>query len=606
MFLELLVDEMCGYRYHELTSFTSCKSKMHWMQNGWLTHRCYSEYGVNGSVCSFAIYLSEVEKYCPRLYWRKKRDGGITKSEEATVAIYRLDVDKLFKLMVDSDVNYVFIKSRILRIWPKFKKGLKLLNFIGQQQSSGRRKLKILLHLGFLTKEAGFKFGQKASSGGPLGELVQWSDLISVLYMLGHDLKISTENASFRSNLKPFISESPCPDRSIRMFDLLFTDIVGLRYMRKNFPNFYNGHKCLFRVLDSFGSHAEFNIASYFKKHREELGGGPNPWGGNQLNLQQFMTMYPHTDDNTFLGFVVDEHLVNQVIQRDNSTLVYGKEFYMWKNADSVLKVVSQLSHLHATVADVKNFGNYAVENHGLLSGTEFHSLLQRVKIFLGLGFPLEGPAPLEAIASGAIFINPKFVPPKSRRTYQFFRDKPTLRELTSQNPYAEKFIGKPCVITVDINDPDAITSAVKEALNTKLNCSLPFEFTPAGMLQRVDVLINKQNFCSAENPYPPESALNIRVSKNGASCQRTCADAGLVCERSFFRLVNVRSVMNRLFKCKTFNATNDPLAPFSCTLQIDSLLFSCASEAYNTGVKRICPCRNYIKGQVALCSECL
>lgn len=70
------------------------------------------------------------------------------------------------------------------------------------------------------------------------------------------------------------------------------------------------------------------------------------------------------------------------------------------------------------------------VVNHHLLSGIEFHRLLRRAKIFLGLGFPLEGPAPLEAVANGAIFINPRFAPPKSRRTYKFFEEKPTLREV--------------------------------------------------------------------------------------------------------------------------------------------------------------------------------
>ena len=30
-------------------------------------------------------------------------------------------------------------------------------------------------------------------AGGPLGELVQWSDIISALYILGHDLVITSE-----------------------------------------------------------------------------------------------------------------------------------------------------------------------------------------------------------------------------------------------------------------------------------------------------------------------------------------------------------------------------------------------------------------------------
>jgi len=30
-------------------------------------------------------------------------------------------------------------------------------------------------------------------AGGPLGELVQWSDIISSLYILGHELTITSE-----------------------------------------------------------------------------------------------------------------------------------------------------------------------------------------------------------------------------------------------------------------------------------------------------------------------------------------------------------------------------------------------------------------------------
>ena len=85
---------------------------------------------------------------------------------------------------------------------------------------------------------------------------------------------------------------------------------------------FHTLFRCILRVLDSFGSHAEFNLRPYFTSHKGELGGGPNPWGGHALELQQFMTMYPHTDDNTFLGFVVEMHLVDERIERDNATLV--------------------------------------------------------------------------------------------------------------------------------------------------------------------------------------------------------------------------------------------------------------------------------------------
>jgi hypothetical protein len=36
--------------------------------------------------------------------------------------------------------------------------------------------------MGFLSKETKLNFGEKAEKGGPLGELVQWSDLIASRY----------------------------------------------------------------------------------------------------------------------------------------------------------------------------------------------------------------------------------------------------------------------------------------------------------------------------------------------------------------------------------------------------------------------------------------
>jgi alpha-1,3(6)-mannosylglycoprotein beta-1,6-N-acetyl-glucosaminyltransferase len=56
----------------------------------------------------------------------------------------------------------------------------------------------ILVHLGLLTKESGFKIAENAFSGGPLGELVQWSDLITTLYLLGHDVRISASLAELK------------------------------------------------------------------------------------------------------------------------------------------------------------------------------------------------------------------------------------------------------------------------------------------------------------------------------------------------------------------------------------------------------------------------
>lgn len=42
------------------------------MRARWTSDPCYAFYGVDGSDCSFLIYLSEVEWFCPPLAWRNQ------------------------------------------------------------------------------------------------------------------------------------------------------------------------------------------------------------------------------------------------------------------------------------------------------------------------------------------------------------------------------------------------------------------------------------------------------------------------------------------------------------------------------------------------------
>ncbi|MEQ2188452.1 hypothetical protein GOODEAATRI_015183, partial [Goodea atripinnis] len=63
----------------------------------------------------------------------------------------------------------------------------------------------IFLHLGVLTKEADLKIVENAFSGGPLGDLVQWSDLIATLHVLSHNLHLSASRTflGFRQVVVP-------------------------------------------------------------------------------------------------------------------------------------------------------------------------------------------------------------------------------------------------------------------------------------------------------------------------------------------------------------------------------------------------------------------
>ncbi|NXX31298.1 MGT5B acetylglucosaminyltransferase, partial [Nicator chloris] len=171
--------------------------------------------------------------------------------------------------------------------------------------------------------------------------------------------------------------------------------------------------------------------------------------------------------------------------------------------------------------------------------------------LFIGFGFPYEGPAPLEAIANGCVFLQARFNPPHSSLNHEFFRGKPTSREasVSSQHPYAEDFIGKPHVWTVDYNNSEEFEAAIKTIMRTQVDPYLPYEYTCEGMLERIHAYIQHQ---VGENPcppwgtisaWPPVASLQVWVSEPQHTCTETCRRHGLVCEPTFFRFLNKEEV---------------------------------------------------------------
>lgn len=110
----------------------------------------------------------------------------------------------------------------------------------------------------------------------------------------------------------------------------------------------------------------------------------------------------------------------------------------------------------------------------------------------------------MEAIANGCIFLQPKFNPPHSSLNHDFFRGKPTSREVyalkyasftdlyvisrcsfycdweyvplpqvSSQHPYAEQHIGRPHVFTIDFNNSEEFDATIGDIM--KINVSKYF-----------------------------------------------------------------------------------------------------------------------------------
>ncbi|KRY31301.1 Alpha-1,6-mannosylglycoprotein 6-beta-N-acetylglucosaminyltransferase A [Trichinella spiralis] len=580
--------------------YPSCSEKIMWMENNWRKYSCYGQLGVDETRCSIFTYLSRLERQCP-LIWRQQ----VQLAGDDIRPLLLPNISHLHASMDDNAQNYKWMKERMTSTWSDWSEAYSWLKR-NRRHLLPKKQLTILVHMGFLTKASGFKFGESAFTGGPLGELVQWSDLITTLHFFGHRLLISSESSTLKSTLSQYSSSSSfCGALTGDEPDLIFTDIIGINQIRRISANFYSKYTCRLRVLDSFGTQAQFNHAPYFKAHIAQLG-KDNPWGGHSLKLGQFFTFYPHSPDNSFLGFVVKRQKdVKPRVERKNITLLYGKNAY-WNDFTKILDSIKDLVEIHATVnPDDQHLLPSYVVNHGVLDSGRFNLLNREAKIFLGLGFPYEGPAPLEAVANGLVFINPKFSAPRSRLNETFFAKKPTLRQLKSQNSYMEDYIGEPYVFTVDISDRPALRAAVKQALQAEFEPHVPWEFTAEGMLERVAYYFLHQDFCEPDHLPLNISQLRIYVGESGASCSDTCSKHGFFCEPSFFSLINVRSVIARFSLCPEFATVADLHAPsFSqnvCFLQENQHLLNCASDS-SRDIQRICPCRSFRPGQVAFC----
>lgn len=357
-----------------------------------------------------------------------------------------------------------------------------------------RKKRTVFIHMALLTEEFGLNFGKGALVGGPLGELMQWADLIASLYVLGHKIVLSWS----REMLKKYVTQTStpydqCHSARPAQADLFYTDVHGLRQLYELTGTLHK-LRCTLRILDNFGTEPAYNHAGYVRKHDLPVG-----YGQYHLNPQQFLTQWPHTPDNSFVGFVVHRPSAEKMtenVRNMSRALLYGKREAVL-HAPQVKIILTELRNLnfdiHATLwtkqtkdASEDTLNDYIssvpdfITNHGYVNQSTFLQLLRSSKVYVGLGSPPEGPAALEAVANGAIFLQPRFKPKKDE-----YEKKPTSRKLSSQNPYMET-LGRPMSFTYNQFDVDDITAALTQIKNKEITPHVPFEFTHEGMLQRI------------------------------------------------------------------------------------------------------------------------
>ncbi|XP_065898670.1 alpha-1,6-mannosylglycoprotein 6-beta-N-acetylglucosaminyltransferase B-like isoform X2 [Dysidea avara] len=396
------------------------------------------------------------------------------------------DLDKLVdsEMFEEQHSKLAWIKKRLQTMKTGWEEAATSLSENHPELFNSPRR--VLLFPGLVTEYSGYDFAGNAFKGGFLGELVQWSDLIATLYMPGHHIVIATSLKYLRKQIAA--AEHP--------FDVVMTDYIGLGGIKD--ADIFGAYKCRIRILDSFGTDPLSNFRTKEFLPPDSHDSFAN-W--NFEDTRQFWTLYPHSPDNSFLGFAMEEPVMTYTGERKNQAVIYGKQASYINGREKFLDIIAEHMEIHSTFSDdVSKIPSYIV-NHGLLSQPDLAHLLQASKLFIGVGFPYEGPGPLEALANGCVYIQPHFPAPINRVNNAFFHNKPTGRDLTSQSPYLENFVKEPYVYTVDPKNKTAVREVIQKVLpNKHMSSHLPYEFTLKGMLERVSLYVLHQDFCDGVN----------------------------------------------------------------------------------------------------------
>jgi len=118
-------------------------------------------------------------------------------------------------------------------------------------------------------------------------------------------------------------------------------------------------------------------------------------------------------------------------------------------------------------------------------NATQFNEMLDSMSFLLGIGFPLNSPAPLEALNHGVAFLNPSFPRPLM---VPFEGSQGTQ---TSQHDHLQTMVGAPYNYIVDFRRPSTLVEAATKSFSDRFSSFIPYDLTPERIKQRVCMILS-------------------------------------------------------------------------------------------------------------------
>jgi hypothetical protein len=228
------------------------------------------------------------------------------------------------------------------------------------------------------------------------------------------------------------------------------------------------------------------------------FGWAPGAHGLSSIPQSHVLTAYPEnyaqaSPSSTFLGFIVERNpyaLSADAKNKSKVGVVWGKRAVYFEGREAMLDGLSRDEELGVQLNFVSNMepGRVGPRSvfHGALDREEWLSLLAQSRFLLGLGNPLLGPSAMDALAAGAMYLDPSY---DGRSTKALTSD--VSPRFSSQHPYLRKHVGEPYVCVVDdVTRLESVAKCVRKALETPLEPFVDPSFTRAALLKRVKGLL--------------------------------------------------------------------------------------------------------------------
>ena len=218
---------------------------------------------------------------------------------------------------------------------------------------------------------------------------------------------------------------------------------------------------------------------------------------GAAIAQRRVLTAYPCESGSSFLGFVVEPNaqaLADRAAgqRKRASGVVWGKRHEYLAGREAMLAALATQVQLHfvvargdAAAAALAQAQSSQAVFHGAVNRDEWRSLLADARFLLGLGNPLLGPSAMDALAAGAMYLDPTYDGAGTRPLV------PMQASFGSQHPFLRKHVGEPRVCAIaDVTRLEDVLACVRRALETDLEPFVHEDFTRPRLLARVAEIV--------------------------------------------------------------------------------------------------------------------